>query len=131
LEQYIFYPQSIGRERFSNFNIEFGDLMGHFKFIYIAIIPLFFINIKKIFFQENYFINKNFYYFLILFLFTFSLIFHQLMTRNQTFIFFLIPILFGFSHINLSNYKINSKNLFSISGLPQNTKTTHKQKLTY
>jgi hypothetical protein len=114
LEQYIFYPQSIGRERFSNFNITFSALVGHFKFIYIAIIPLFFTNIKKIFFEKNYFINKNFYYFLILFLFTFSLIFHQLITRNQTFIFFLIPILFGFSHINLSNYKINSKNLFSI-----------------
>ena len=35
---------------------------------------------------------------------TFSLIFHQLLTRNQTFIFFLIPILTAFSHT-----KINSK----------------------
>jgi len=114
LEQYIFYPQSIGKERFASLNITFNGLIGHFKFIYIAIIPLFFINFKKIFFEKNYFKNKDFYYFLILVLFTFSLIFHQLITRNQTFIFFLIPILFGFSQISLSNNKVNSKKLFSI-----------------
>jgi len=114
LEQYIFYPQSIGKERFNNFNITLSGLLGHFKFIYIAIIPLFFINLKKVFFEKNYFKYKDFYYFLILFLFTLSMIFHQLITRNQTFIFFLIPILFAFSQINLSNHNVNSKNLFSI-----------------
>ena len=48
---------------------------------------------------------------MILILFTFSLITHQILTRNQTFIFFLIPILIAFSHINLES---NKQIVFSI-----------------
>ena len=109
LEQYIFYPQSIGLQRIDNFVFTFSGVVDHFKFIYIALAPLFFVNFKKILLQKNYFENKNFYYFLILVLFTFSLIFHQILTRNQTFIFFLIPILFAFSHIylNLNKSKLS------------------------
>ena len=101
LEQYIFYPQSIGTERINNFNFTFRGVIGHFKFIYIALLPLTILNIKKIIFEKNYYRDKNFYYFLILVLFSISLIFHQILTKNQTFIFFLIPILFAFSHIFL------------------------------
>ena len=110
LEQYIFYPQSIGSERINNFNFTFRGVIGHFKFIYIALLPLTIVNIKKIIFIKNYYKDKNFYYFLILVLFTMSLIFHQILTKNQTFIFFLIPVLFAFSHIflNLSKSKINN-----------------------
>ena len=104
LEQYILYPQSIGNKRFSNLNLNFNNLVAHFKFIYIAFLPFIFINLKEFVLDRQYFKNKNFYYFLVLILLTFSLIFHQLLTRNQTFIFFLIPILTAFSHI-----KINSK----------------------
>ena len=111
LEQYIFYPQTIGTQRFDNFNFTFRGAIDHFKFIYVAAIPLFIINIKKIFFEKGYLQNKDFYYFLILLLFIFSLILHQLLTRNQTFIFFLIPILFAFSHINLNLSKSNLRNL--------------------
>ena len=107
LEQYFFYPQSIASQRIDNFNFTFRGVIDHFKFIYIALIPLFFINLKKIIFENNYYKNKDCYYFLILILFTFSLICHQLLTRNQTFIFFLIPILFAFSHINLNLFKTN------------------------
>ena len=111
LEQYFFYPQTIAAQRIDNFNFTFRGVVDHFKFIYIALIPLFFVNFKKILFEKNYYENKNFYYFLILILFTFSLILHQLLTRNQTFIFFLIPILFAFSHINLNLSKSNLRNL--------------------
>ena len=114
LEQYIFYPQTIGEERIKNFAFTFGSVIDHFKFIYIAIIPLVFINIKKFFSEKNYLKDKNFYYFVILFFFTASLIFHQLLTRNQTFIFFLIPILFAFSHINLEFIKSKNNYLISI-----------------
>ena len=105
LEQYIFYPQTIGEKRFSNFNITFSGVVGHFKFIYLALIPLFYMNIKNFIKKKSYFKEKNFICFLILILFTFSLIFHQLLTRNQTFIFFLIPILTAFSHISISSNK--------------------------
>ena len=114
LEQYIFYPQSIASDRFNNFIFTFSGLVGHFKFIYIAILPLIFVNIQKIFKTKKYLNNNNFYYFLILFLFTFSLIFHQLLTRNQTFIFFLIPILFAFSEININFSKINLRRIISL-----------------
>jgi len=99
LEQYIFYPQTIGEKRFSNLNFTFDNLVGHFKFIYISLIPLIYINVKKLLLEKNYFKKKDFIYFLIIIFLTISLIFHQLLTRNQTFIFFLIPILASFSHI--------------------------------
>ena len=115
LDQYFFYPQSIASERINNFNFTFRGAIGHFKFIYIAITPLFFINFKKILFEKNYYKNKYFYYFLILTLFTFCLIMHQLLTKNQTFIFFLIPILLGFSQIYLPKQKTNYVSLILIS----------------
>ena len=111
LEQYIFYSQTIGAERFKNLKFTFSGVIDHFKFIYLAIIPLFYINIKKIFSDENYIKHNDFYFFLSLFLLTFSLVLYQLLTKNQTFIFFLIPILTAFSHINLINTKLKSKNL--------------------
>ena len=114
LEQYIFYPQSIGSDRVSGFVFTFSGVVGHFKFIYIALIPLIYINLKKIIYNKNYFIEKDFYYFLILILFTFSLIFHQILTRNQTFIFFLIPILFAYSHVSVNLNKHNLTNMLHI-----------------
>ena len=114
LEQYLFYPQTIGAQRFENLNFTFRGVIDHFKFIYIAIIPLLFVNLKKVLFENGYYRNNDFYYFLILVLFTFSLILHQLLTRNQTFIFFLIPILFAFSHISLNLSKSNPSSVASL-----------------
>ena len=113
-EQYFIYPKSIGGQRFDNFVFTYRGVIDHFKFIYIAIIPLIFVNFKKIIFVNNYLKKKDFCYFLILTFFTFSLILHQLLSRNQTFIFFLIPILFGFSHINLELSKSNISKLSSL-----------------
>ena len=115
MEQYIFYPQTIGAQRIDNFDFTLRGVVGHFKFIYIALVPLFFVNFKKILLEKNYLKHKDFYYFLILILFTFSLILHQILTRNQTFIFFLIPILFAYSHIYLNLPKSNLSNLIHIT----------------
>ena len=108
-DQYFFYPQTIGELRLDNFQFSYRGVIDHFKFIYIAFLPLLYINLKNIFFVKNYLKDNNFYYFLCIFVFSFSLIFHQLLTRNQTFIFFLIPILCAFSHISLKGYKLNLK----------------------
>jgi len=110
-EQYILFPLSVGDERYENFNFTFRGVIGHFKFIYLAIFPLLVINLIKIFNSKNYIKENNFFYFLSVFSLTVSLIWHQLITVNQTFIFFLIPILFAFSHIylkflNIKFYKI-------------------------
>ena len=114
LNQYLLYPQSVGSKRIENFVFTFKGTVEHFKFIYVALIPLFFVNLKKIFFETGYLKNKNFYYFLTLVLSTSALIVHQILTRNQTFIFFLIPILFAFSHIYLNLYKSSSKDFVSV-----------------
>ena len=99
LEQYIFYPQTIGEKRFSNLNFTLNNLVLNFKFIYIFLTPLIYVNFKKLVTEKSYFRKKDFIYFLIIIFLTVSLIFHQLLTRNQIFIFFLIPILAAFSHI--------------------------------
>ena len=114
LEQYIYYPQSVGESRFKSFNFTFRGVVDHFKYIYLAILPIFYLNLKKLFFEKNYLKKNDFYYFLCIFFLTFSLIVHQLLTKNQTFIFFLIPILMAFSHINLNLYNISqSRVIFS------------------
>ena len=111
LDQYIFYPSTIGEQRFENLNFTFRGIVGHFKFIYLAIIPLFYVNIKKLLFNKNYTLHNDFYFFLSLFLLTVSFILHQILTKNQTFIFFLIPILTAFSQISLIDTKLKYKNL--------------------
>ncbi len=109
LDQYIFYPQTIGVERFKNLNLTYQNILENFILIYLAIIPLFYENLKKIFSNKNYIKHNNFYIFLVLFFLTLSLILHQLLTKNQTFIFFLIPILTAFSHISLTDSKLKFK----------------------
>tara|TARA_Y100000590_G_scaffold453999_1_gene600038 strand:+ start:2531 stop:4099 length:1569 start_codon:yes stop_codon:yes gene_type:complete len=109
LDQYIFYPQTIGNQRFQNLDFSFKGVIDHFKFIYLAIIPLLFLNCKKFLMKKKYIETNDFLIFFSLLLLTFSLIFHQLLTKNQTFIFFLIPILSAFSHASFYNTKLKYK----------------------
>ena len=111
LEQYIFYPQTIGSERFEGLSFTYRGIIDHFKFIYLSIIPFFYFNIKKILIDKNYIKNNDFYVFLLLLTLTISLIFHQLLTKNQTFIFFLIPILCAFSQVSLSKNEFKYKKI--------------------
>ena len=111
IDQYILYPQTIGAERFENFNFTFRGVIGHFKFIYLSLIPILFIYIKKNIGRKRQAYDDENFSLLILILFTFSLILHQLLTKNQTFIFFLIPLLTAFSHISLNNIKFKFKRL--------------------
>ena len=109
IEQYILYPQTIGTERYSGIDFSFKNILFRFKFIYISLIPLIYINLIKFYSFKNYFKEKDFIYFLILLLLTLGLILHQILTKNQIFIFFLIPILTAFSHISLVKYNYKSK----------------------
>ena len=114
IKQYILYPQSIGTERLKNVSFTFDRVFSHFKFIYIALIPMLFVQTKMILLNINFLKQKDFYYFLILVIFTLSLIVHQLITKNQTFIFFLIPILSAFSIINLKKINFRFNNIIQI-----------------
>tara|TARA_Y100000590_G_scaffold190116_1_gene216387 strand:- start:565 stop:2142 length:1578 start_codon:yes stop_codon:yes gene_type:complete len=106
MDQYIFYPRTLGAERYQDIEISFKNIFLNFKFIYISLLPLLFINLWKIFSESNYLRKSDFLYFLILFSLGLSLILHQLLTKNQIFIFFLIPIFLAFSHIALFNYRL-------------------------
>tara|TARA_B100001996_G_scaffold226227_1_gene174249 strand:+ start:1795 stop:3366 length:1572 start_codon:yes stop_codon:yes gene_type:complete len=114
IQQYILYPQTIGDSRLENLNLTFRGTVDHFKFIYLSIAPIFFINFKKIIYETGYVKKKNFFYFTIILFFTLSLIFHQLLTKNQTFIFFLIPLLAAFSHKAIEETQLRKKNLIFI-----------------
>ena len=107
VNQYILYPQTLGEDRYEGLNVDFKNIVLHFKYIYLAIAVLFYVNLKKIFNNYNYIKKKDFFYFIIFLCLTLSLILHQTLTRNQTFIFFLIPILIAFSHVSLIQNKKN------------------------
>ena len=103
LTQYIMYPQSIASERLNNLNFSFGGFITHYKFIFLALLPLIYLNTKNLVNNRNYIKEKNFYIFLAILFYTFGLIFHQILTKNQIFIYFLCPLLFAFLTIYLNN----------------------------
>ena len=111
LDQYIYYAQTIGSKRFVNLTFTFENIIGKFILIYLIIVFFIYINLQKLFFLKNYIKQNDFYVFLILLFFTFSLILHQLLTKNQIFIFFIIPILCAFSHIDVSNSNFKFKKI--------------------
>ena len=113
-DQYIFYPQTIGSDRLSKFDFTFRGVIDHFKFIYLAFAPLFYVHLKKMSNPKKYFKSNEPFILLILLFLTFSLIWHQLLTNNQTFIFFLVPLLTAFSHIALDSIKLKFKDLIYI-----------------
>jgi len=108
-DQYIFYSLTVGSGRFQNFDFTFRGVVDHFKFIYIASIPLIYVIFTKLFKNKKYFKSEKFYISLCILFFTVCLILHQLLTKNQTFIFFIIPLLTAFSHNSLKNIQLKNK----------------------
>ena len=109
ITQYIYYPTTIGEERYKIINYDFKNLFLNFKFIYLALFFLgYFLyeNLKKnkIFFKEI-----DFKIFLICILSFIAFGQHIIFTKNQIFIFFLIPFFLGFAHIQLNNINIRYK----------------------
>ena len=105
IEQYIVYPRAIGSERFQNYEFNFSSVILQFKYIHISLIILSFSYFWESFKYKKFIIKEDFIYFFIILLFTFSLIFHQMITKNQIYIFFLIPIIVGFSFSQISKNK--------------------------
>ena len=105
LIQYIFYPLSLGNQRYENLNISFNSVVEQFKFIYLCLIPMILVLIKIL--RKN--IKKKLENIDALVIFsvivaTLIFIYTQLLTSNQILIFFLIPIVTAFSHIYFSKY---------------------------
>ena len=103
LTQYIIYPQTIGGDRLNNLIFSFNGFIGHYKFIYLALLPLAYLNIKSLINDKNYIKAENFYIFLAILFYSFGLIINQILTKNQIFIYFLCPLLFAFLTIYLNN----------------------------
>jgi hypothetical protein len=105
LIQYILYPISLGDNRINRLNIDFQNLIGQFKFIYLSLIPLLislFFLIKK---KKRTLFEKKLVFVSFLFIGTIGiLIYCQLLTKNQVLIFFLIPIAAAFSHAYTIKY---------------------------
>ena len=110
--QYLVFPSEIGKNRQANFDLNFKNVFLDFKFIYLFLIPILIIFLKKKL-EKNFLNSLEFNYFLLIFFYTVCLIYHQIYTKNQIFIFFLIPILcsiflrlVGSTKLNIS-YKKN------------------------
>ena len=113
IEQYIYFPASIGKIRIDYFlfPLEFSRIFLRFKLIHIPLLVMIFISIQKIRNNPGYIKSNDFIIILSLLGSSYALIAHQLMTINGMFIFFIIPIVTGFAHIFfLEHYK--RKNYF-------------------
>ncbi len=103
LVQYIFHPQTIGSSRLDNINFSFSGLIGKYKFIYILLILLSYINVKNLIANKKYAKDKNFYIYLSILFYSLGLVLHQILTKNQIFIYFILPLLFAFMTIYLKD----------------------------
>ncbi len=108
IDQYIFYPLTIGDARTSSLNFDLNTLFFQFKFIYFSLAPLiliFFILFKKK--QKKGKEEKDFLFINFLFLTFLVFIYTQILTKNQILIFFLIPFYLGISHLLINKYYKN------------------------
>ena len=105
--QYFAFPRTIGAERINDLNLDLKRLIFHFKFVHLASLPIFYFILKGVIKNKVFLRSNEFFSSLIFLFFTFSLIFHQLITKNQTYIFFLIPLLLAFSHTIFNSKKYN------------------------
>ena len=112
LDQLILYPMSIGNDRSDLFIVSLQNRFFNFKFIFVTIIYLIFLLI----FKKNYkqFADNDLAFLALLLLFSFVMIYHQLLTNNQNFIFFLIPINVSLIIFLNEKFKIKSKNIINI-----------------
>lgn len=99
LIQYFLYPLGIGDMRTNSLNLDFKNLILQFKFIYISLIPLFYVGFSLILIKKKNLENKiDILIFFTVAVSTLIFIFTQLITKNQILIFFLIPFILAISH---------------------------------
>ncbi len=113
LTQYILYPTSLGSQRYNAISYDFKNVFLNFKFIYISLLILLLLCLKRISNKKKFYKEKSFQIFLINFFLFLSLIQHMIATKNQIYIFFLIPIFLAFAHLQLIKLNIKFKNILS------------------
>jgi len=108
LFQLFLFPIKIAEQRQTNFVYSFKNVLFDYKYIYLFLLPILLIIFKKLL-RGNFIKTKEFSYSVIIFIFSVSLIYHQIITKNQIFIFSLIPILSSFLLYFLRDIKIKKK----------------------
>lgn len=131
LDQYFYFPVTIADQRYKDFTLSFDNIFFNFKFIYFFLIPLAFLNIKKIFSHNNYFFQNDFYIFLSILGLSICLMFHQLNTKNQLFILFLIPVICITLHSQLLKFDFKKKNILIIFLVIASILFTYKYHIRY
>ena len=113
--QYVLFPLTIGDIRLNSdflFPLEFNRVVTRFKIIHLSLVPI----LISIFFdlrqKFKIFYDKDFYIKFSVILFSYSLIFHQLLTLNQKYIFMIIPVNLAFSYIFSKDFKFKYINKF-------------------
>ena len=111
-DQLIFYPISIGTQRFDTLISAFENRIFNFKFLIIPILFLFYLCM----YNKNYLrlAKSDISIFFIIIAFNIIMIFHQLLTKNQNFIFFLIPINVALVIYLLSKVNVKHKKFFNV-----------------
>jgi len=105
LTQYIYYPFSLGDNRIDKLEINFNNLIGQFKFIYLILIPLIISSFLLVKIKKKSLLQKKELVLSLTFLISIGiLIYCQLLTKNQVLIFFLIPICAAYSHAYAKKY---------------------------
>jgi hypothetical protein len=109
LIQYLFYPSTIGGERYNQLNYDLKKFFLDFKFIYISLFISFILIIVRYKKEKYFYKDINFKIFLINFFLLISLVQHLLITKNQIYIFFLVPLFLGFANVQLINLNFSLK----------------------
>ena len=105
LIQYFLYPMTVGSSRVESLNFDLKVFIGHFKYIYICLIPLFVVLLKMVLKNKKTLDEKkDFTIILTIIGMTLIFIYAQLLTKNQILIFFIIPLVTAFSHIYFFKY---------------------------
>jgi len=104
-EQYILFPQTLGKDRFDLLlPFDLKKIILRYKLIHLASLLMIILIIKKIIKDYKYLKNDEFIIIITLIFSSYSLIILELMTINEKFIFFIIPILIAFSHVFYQKY---------------------------
>lgn len=114
VKQYLYYPSTIGHERYESINYDFKNVILNYKLIHISALILLLFTFKDAKFNKFFFRSLDFKLVLICALLFISLAQHVIVTKNQIFIFFLIPLYLGFAHNYLKKFKFNQRKYISI-----------------
>ena len=83
--QIFLFPQSIGTNRYVDYNLGLKNIILDYKLIYVFLLFILSINILNFFKKKDFLKSKSFLIFIIIFTYSVSIIIHQIYTKNYLF----------------------------------------------